>query len=683
MLSGSTVTANIGTLTSGSTASLTITISPNAASLPSVTDTASVTSQVPDQNQVNNSAVATTTINSIADVGVSVGALGTVNAGGTLTYTISVINHGPDAASGVVLTDVLPANVSFQSGTSTNGAAVTNSGGTVTANIGSLNVGATDSLVLVVVPGAAAAPSITNKFTISSLSTDPSLTNNSATVTTTVTPVSDVSVTLTPSASSVVVGQSLTYLATVTNNGPSAAPGVTLSDALPAGLSFIGATASNGTTPTNSGNNVTAALGTLNPSQSVQVLINVTPTQLAVPSVSNTVNVTANLTDPNTLNNSATASTSITPIDVLSTGPPPAISAAVAGQPLSGVVVASFSDKNPAATAASFSASINWGDGTPATVGAVVPNSSGGVNVLGSHTYATAPGGSGAFTVTTTLTAASGASLQSTAQANVSVVPISLTGQLNPASDSGPSNQDGITNSAQPNFNGTSEPGAIVTLVAQPLGGGSAFQIAQITTSTSGFWSVNSNHLSNGSYAVTAVASDSFGQTTTATIVPASKPLEIDTTAPQVGPIVFNRTTGQISIVLQDNPAGFNLGSLTSGYSFTNAAAKNGANLVQGVTPQPLASGATSETVLLTIKGGKKIKTGTYTLTIPAGIEDVAGNTLGQKRAYTVKPAKKTVVPAQAKAATVAVHDAALHAVHTSAAHHRRVKWLPRARRRA
>ena len=44
------------------------------------------------------------------------------------------------------------------------------------------------------------------------------------------------------------------YTITVTNNGPSPAPGVTLSDALPAGLSFIGATASNGTTPTASGN---------------------------------------------------------------------------------------------------------------------------------------------------------------------------------------------------------------------------------------------------------------------------------------------------------------------------------------------------------------------------------------------------------------------------------------------
>jgi len=695
VLNGSTVTANIGTLTNGSSASLTITILPNAAAVVMpLTNTGTIFSgQVPDLNYPNNIIPFTfpaTTVTSVANVGVSIAAPGTVNVGGTLSYVITVKNtQGPDAASGVVLTDVLPPNVTFQSGTSTLGSAVTNSGGTVTSNIGTLNFGATDTVVIVVVPGPGAAGliaagTIMNTATISTQSTIPGSTNNNMVttlpVTTTVVPVADVSVTLTPSASSVVVGQSLTYLATVTNNGPSPAPNVTLSDALPAGLSFIGATASNGTTPTNSGNNVTAVLSTpsnpLAPSGSVQVLINVTPSQLAVPSVSNTVNVndTPSVTDTNTLNNSATATTSITPIDVLSTGSAAAIPTAVAGQPLSGVVVASFSDKNPSATASSFTASINWGDGTPATVGTVVPNSSGGVNVMGSHTYTTAPGGSGAFTITTTLTAASGASLQATAQASVSVIPLTLTGQLNPASDSGLSNQDGITNITQPNFNGTSEPGAVVTLVAQPLGGGSAIQIAQTATSSSGFWSVNSSTLSNGSYTVTAVASDSFGQSTTTTIEPASHPLEIDTSAPQVGPIVYNRAAGQISILLQDNLSGFNLGSITSGYSFTNAAAKNSGNLVVGVTAQPPANGATSETMLLTIKGGKKIKSGTYTLTVPAGIEDVAGNSLGQNLVYVVKPAKNKVVAAVAKPAALAVHDAALHAIHASAAHHRRIK---------
>ena len=307
-------------------------------------------------------------------------------------------------------------------------------------------------------------------------------------------------------------------------------------------------------------------------------------------------------------------------------------------------------------------------------MGTVVPSSSGGVNVLGSHTYTTSPGGTGAFTITTTLTAASGASLQATARANVSVVPISLTAQLNPASDSGLSNQDGITNNTQPNFNGTSEPGAVVTLVAQPTGGGSAFQIAQTGTSTGGFWNVNSSTLSNGSYTITAVANDSSGQTTTTTIEPASHPLVIDTAAPgRAHRFQPDRRPDQ-------HPPPGQTVRLQSGQCQRPLLFVHERGREELRQPRPGRHGAAtrqrghSETVLLTIKGGKKIKTGTYTLKVPAGIDDLAGNSLGQTLVYTVKPAKKTVVPAAAKPAALTVHDAALHAVHASAAHHRRGK---------
>jgi hypothetical protein len=253
-----------------------------------------------------------------------------------------------------------------------------------------------------------------------------------------------------------------------------------------------------------------------------------------------------------------------------------------------------------------------------------------------------------------------------------------LTGQLNPASDTGASNQDAITSVTTPNFTGTSNPGAAVTVFAQPTVGGAPTPIAQTTTNNFGIWSANSAALGAGSYIITAKATNSFGQSASVTILPSSRPLVIANTAPTVGTVVYNRTLGQVDITLQDTRAGFNVGSVLNAaeYSFTNAAKRNSPNLVTAVTAQPTSSGATTEMVVLTIKGGKKIKTGTYSLSVLAGIQDVAGNATGHSSVFSVKPGKSLVTPALAKPAAkaLAVHDAALSALHASAVHHRRFK---------
>ena len=50
--------------------------------------------------------------------------------------------------------------------------------------------------------------------------------------------------------------------------------------------------------------------------------------------------------------------------------------------------VATFTDANPNATANDFVATIDWGDGTPSTIGTVISNDSGTFSVIGAHTYA-------------------------------------------------------------------------------------------------------------------------------------------------------------------------------------------------------------------------------------------------------------------------------------------------------
>jgi hypothetical protein len=60
----------------------------------------------------------------------------------------------------------------------------------------------------------------------------------------------------------------------------------------------------------------------------------------------------------------------------------------VNSQPALAGTVASFTDQNPNATTADFTAMIDWGDGSPSTPGTVSSNASGGFDVSGSHTYA-------------------------------------------------------------------------------------------------------------------------------------------------------------------------------------------------------------------------------------------------------------------------------------------------------
>ena len=114
-----------------------------------------------------------------------------VTAGNNLTYTITVINKGPDVATGATLIDTLPTSVNFVSATPSQGSCSYVSGivsGIVTCNLGNLTASASGNLATVtilvkpVTPGA-----ITNQVSVSSNTSDPNPNDNTATQNTTVT----------------------------------------------------------------------------------------------------------------------------------------------------------------------------------------------------------------------------------------------------------------------------------------------------------------------------------------------------------------------------------------------------------------------------------------------------------------------------------------------------------------
>ena len=160
-----------------------------------------------------------------------------VNAGDIATYTIDYRNTGSAAATGVIVTDMLPPGLSYVSSTP----AGNNAAGTITWNIANVPAGQPGKLIVkaLVDPTATVGDQFDNKATIDSIQTTP-LDSNTVTIDV----VGGVPVLLlekTVDRTSAAAGEELTYTFTYRNVGAAAATGVVLTDSLPNGVTFVSA----------------------------------------------------------------------------------------------------------------------------------------------------------------------------------------------------------------------------------------------------------------------------------------------------------------------------------------------------------------------------------------------------------------------------------------------------------
>src|SRR4051812_31614812 len=158
-----------------------------------------------------------------------------VTAGNNLTYTLTVKNAGPSFARSVQVTDPVPGGTSYVS-SDTGGM---NVAGTVTWNLGDLAPGTT-VLHMTVQVDASRLANLSNTASVSSTTSDPDTTNNSATEATVVNTSADVQITKSDSPDPVTAGNNLTYTLTVKNAGPSFARSVQVTDPAPGGPSYVG-----------------------------------------------------------------------------------------------------------------------------------------------------------------------------------------------------------------------------------------------------------------------------------------------------------------------------------------------------------------------------------------------------------------------------------------------------------
>ena len=167
-----------------------------------------------------------------------------VQVGEETTFTIDVVNQGPDDATGVVVTDTLPAGLTYVS----DNAGGAYDGATGVWTIGDLAVGASVSMEFVVTVDEAG--TFVNEAEVTAANEEDSDSTpgdgegddwDDAIVTATVDPpmIIDLELTKDVDPSQVEVGEETTFTISVVNQGPDDATGVVVTDTLPAGLTYV------------------------------------------------------------------------------------------------------------------------------------------------------------------------------------------------------------------------------------------------------------------------------------------------------------------------------------------------------------------------------------------------------------------------------------------------------------
>ncbi|HEY7945643.1 MAG TPA: hypothetical protein VIH15_14160 [Casimicrobiaceae bacterium] len=347
----------------------------------------------------------------------------TVIPGGTTTYTISLSNAGPDDVTGLGVNDTPPAGMSFGSWTctATAGSACPASGsGPIAASVTVLHAGSVTFTVAAAI-AAGATGSITNTVSLgvpgSVIDTNPV---TSASDTDTLTPQADLSIGKDDGVAGAVPGTPVTYTIVANNNGPSDAPGATVTDTLPAtitGATWTCAASVGSSCPASGSGNINASVNLLAGGSATFVLTGTIATT-ATGTLANTAVVTTppGVTDTNPSNNSATDTDTLTSQADLAISKTDGVTSVAAGGATiytivagnngpSAVTGATMADSAPPGLSlGSWSCSATAGSSCPASGSG---NISAALNLL--------VGGSATFTVNATVSGAATGTIANTA----------------------------------------------------------------------------------------------------------------------------------------------------------------------------------------------------------------------------------------------------------------------------
>jgi uncharacterized repeat protein (TIGR01451 family) len=304
---GREITCELGPLASGATKTIHVLTAVAASASGAIANTAAVSGPNFDPEPLNDHSTATTAVEQIANLGITKTASATTaRPGETLTYTLVAENEGPSASNPTTLTDTLPAGVEY---VSDDGGCNASLAPTVTCALGSLANGEAKT-VHIVTRVTATTGSVINTALVEGPLPDPVAANDSSSATTTIEEVSDLVLHKRAGVAAVKAGEQLTYTLEVENKGPSASAANSVTDILPAGLTYVSDT---GGCDTSALPTITCEVGALTAGSTATVEIVTEVEAGASGSIQNTAQVSGPNPDPEPSDDGASATTPIVP----------------------------------------------------------------------------------------------------------------------------------------------------------------------------------------------------------------------------------------------------------------------------------------------------------------------------------------------------------------------------------
>jgi uncharacterized repeat protein (TIGR01451 family) len=298
-----TVSCSKNSVGKGSTPSILVTVNVATGTLGNVVNRSRVSSTTTDVFPVNNTSNITTNVSWTANLALSKTSNTTAIAGEPLTYTLMVTNNGPSNSLGVVVTDTLPTGMTYASN-NLGWSCSLRSGNRVRCSGGDLAFGATKSLNMVANINPNVRGQLTNQGIVAGATLDLELGNNSASAQTNIQGRADLALTKNVSKNNPDIYSTVIFTVTVTNDGPSQATGVNVTDVLPSGYSDVVVTPKQGSFA-----NGLWDVGTIELNSSAQLVM--TAKVLPSGSYNNTAQVSQAIeSDPILGNNSVTLSIS-------------------------------------------------------------------------------------------------------------------------------------------------------------------------------------------------------------------------------------------------------------------------------------------------------------------------------------------------------------------------------------